>query len=236
MPSFEKMTAEEIRAFYRAWYKPNNATLIVAGDIDPQRTLAQIRREFDGIAAGPVPERSPIAVPQLAASAFTADVDYPIGFGVLAYRAPGVDSPDYAASQVLEGAFMSGRGAFADLSAERKVLGAAVIGNAFPEVGASFFLAIPVAGSTPEAAQKLVAGVLAGYRANGVPADLVDAAKTRLLGQQAYRESSITGLAIAWAQSAATRQQSPDAVYDAIARVTRRRREPRAADVRVARA
>jgi zinc protease len=220
VPSFEKMSADDIRAFYRAWYKPGNATLIVAGDIDPQQTLARIHEHFDGIAGGELPARKTLEIPPLAAANLDATMDFPIGFGVLAYRGPGSNDPDYAASQVLKGVFASGRNAFADLVAEGKVLAAVSLSNAFPEVGANFLLAIPAKGGTPQSAQALIANVVAGYRTTGVPDDLVEAAKTRLLGEQAYAQSSIAGLGIAWAEANAEHRETPDAIYDAIAKVT----------------
>ncbi len=69
VPSFEKMTADDIRAFYRTWYEPANATLVVAGDIDPDQVLAQVHADFDATPAGALPVRKPIAVPPLACSA-----------------------------------------------------------------------------------------------------------------------------------------------------------------------
>ncbi len=53
-------TLEDVRAFFRAWYVPNNATLVVAGDIDPEATRALVEKYF-----GPIPGHaiSPRAVP-----------------------------------------------------------------------------------------------------------------------------------------------------------------------------
>ncbi|MBV8371585.1 MAG: insulinase family protein [Candidatus Eremiobacteraeota bacterium] len=219
VPSFEKMTADDIRAFYRAWYKPSNATLIVAGDVDPQRTLADVHRHFDAIPAGEVPARKPIEVPPLASSSLEEPIDFPVGVGVLAYRQPGSNDADYAASRVLAQVFSSGRGVLADLTATGKTLGVLSFTNQYPEMGAGFLLAIPARGSTPQAAQSLLSGVLDDYRTNGVPAELIDAARTRLLSEQAYQQSSISGLGLAWADANA-QHRTPDAVYAAIANVT----------------
>jgi zinc protease len=220
VPSFEKMTADEIRAFYRAWYKPSNATLIVSGDIDPQQTLASVHRHFDEIAGGTIPERKPIEVPALATSSLEQQIDFPIGFGVLAYRLPGSNDADFAASRVLAQVFSSGRGALADLTAEGKTLATLSLANSYPEMGAGFMMAIPARNSTPQAASALVGGVLDDYRKNGVPPELIDAARTRLLSEQAYRQSSISGLGLAWAEANSQHRTTPDAIYAAIANVT----------------
>ena len=220
VPSFEKMTAADIRAFYRTWYKPGNATLVIAGDVDAQRVLAEVRRRFESIPDAALPARKPVELTPLVSSTVQDTADFPVGIGALAYRMPGSNDPDYAASQVLAAVFNSSRGALTDLTSEGKTLVATSLASSFPEVGAAFFVAVPITGHTAQDANALVSGVLAGYRDNGIPPDLIEAAKTRLLAEQAYRQSSITGLGFAWAAADAQHQPSPDAVYDAIAKVT----------------
>lgn len=51
----ENVPIERLREFYRRWYQPDNAVLLVAGPIDAEATLAQIRRHFGPI---PKPERT----------------------------------------------------------------------------------------------------------------------------------------------------------------------------------
>ena len=42
-PTFDKTSADMLKKFHDAWYAPNNAVLVVAGDVDPQATLAKIK-------------------------------------------------------------------------------------------------------------------------------------------------------------------------------------------------
>ena len=42
----EGLRIEELQAFYRTWYRPDNATLIIAGRIDPAATLARVQAAF----------------------------------------------------------------------------------------------------------------------------------------------------------------------------------------------
>jgi zinc protease len=44
---------EDVVEFFRAYYGPNNASLSIAGDIDPERTLDLVEKWFGGIPAGP---------------------------------------------------------------------------------------------------------------------------------------------------------------------------------------
>ncbi|MFO1069196.1 MAG: pitrilysin family protein [Geminicoccaceae bacterium] len=59
----EGYTREDAEAFYRTWYAPNNAILVVCGDVtaDELRPLAE--QKYGGIAARPVPERQRLAEP-----------------------------------------------------------------------------------------------------------------------------------------------------------------------------
>jgi zinc protease len=220
VPSFEKMTADDIRAFYHTWYQPNNATLIVAGDIDPQATLAQIHAHFDAVAGVAVPAHKTIAVPVLASTTLQNSFDYPVGFGALAYRLPGSNDADYAAAEVIAQIFSSGRTTLADLTLTGKTLAAFNVANAFPEMGADFLLGVPARGTTTEDVGKLLAGVIDGYRTTGIPVDLIEAAKLRLLSQQAYSESSISGLGFAWAEAVEEGKPAPDTLFQAVASVT----------------
>ena len=51
-------TLEDVRQFLRKWYGPGNASLAIAGDIDPARTRAMVERWFGDIPAGAPPPRS----------------------------------------------------------------------------------------------------------------------------------------------------------------------------------
>jgi zinc protease len=51
----ENVDIPHLQAFYRKYYQPDNATLIVAGAFDPQKTLAEIAQAF---AATPKPART----------------------------------------------------------------------------------------------------------------------------------------------------------------------------------
>lgn len=46
----EGVPIERLQAYYRAWYRPDNATLVVAGRIDPAKTLSAIAARFGGVA------------------------------------------------------------------------------------------------------------------------------------------------------------------------------------------
>ena len=52
-------SVEDVKNFFRMYYAPNNATLVVAGDIDPTEVRTLVRRYFADIPRGPAPDRPP---------------------------------------------------------------------------------------------------------------------------------------------------------------------------------
>jgi zinc protease len=57
MSDLEQMTADDLRAWYQRWYAPNNAILVVAGDVDPQQVLGLAQKHF-----GPLQAQDPPAL------------------------------------------------------------------------------------------------------------------------------------------------------------------------------
>lgn len=64
----ETFDREDALAFYRTWYAPNNAILLVAGDIDAAELRPLAERYYGVIPARPVPERKRLGEPPQEAS------------------------------------------------------------------------------------------------------------------------------------------------------------------------
>lgn len=219
--SFQKMRASDIAAFYKAWYHPNNATLVVAGDINPQNVLAEIHRDFDSIPSAPVPQHKAYTIAPLTSTTLSDTIsEIPVPVASVVYRFPDLQSPDYAAGMVLSTALSSGRGTLADLQAQGKLLGAFAISSAYRDIGVMIVAGAGLPSTTPAAVRSQLESALDTYRKDGVPADLVQAAKQRLLSQQDYRQASIAGLAFSWANALSVSGQPPDAQYASIQNVT----------------
>lgn len=48
----ESMSVAEMRAFHEKYYTPNNATLVIVGDIDPAQALQEVKQRFDSVPRG----------------------------------------------------------------------------------------------------------------------------------------------------------------------------------------
>ncbi|HSR72282.1 MAG TPA: pitrilysin family protein, partial [Kiloniellales bacterium] len=100
------LNTETALAFYRRWYAPNNAVLIVAGDVTAEEVRPLAERYYGEVAARPVPERRRPAEPEQAASRRVTLESPQVRQPSLSisYIAPGHNAPDGIshALQVLE--------------------------------------------------------------------------------------------------------------------------------------
>lgn len=63
MNDLENMKAADARDWYRSWYKPNNATVVIAGDVDPKVVLQMVEKYYGVASAKELPERKPQVEP-----------------------------------------------------------------------------------------------------------------------------------------------------------------------------
>jgi zinc protease len=59
MNDLVNMKAADARDWYRSWYKPNNATVVIAGDVDPKAILQAVEKYYGAATARELPERKP---------------------------------------------------------------------------------------------------------------------------------------------------------------------------------
>ena len=52
------LTNGDLRRFYRTWFKPNNATLVVVGDTTLSEIVSKLSKHFQDWEAGPVPAKN----------------------------------------------------------------------------------------------------------------------------------------------------------------------------------
>jgi zinc protease len=57
MQDLRNMTVEDARTWYRTWYAPNNATLVVVGDVDAAAVFVEAQKWFGGLEAHTLPQR-----------------------------------------------------------------------------------------------------------------------------------------------------------------------------------
>src|SRR3954469_639859 len=57
LPDLQSMTRDDLYGYYRRFYLPNNATLVIVGDVDTDEALRRVEHHFGRIQPGAAPER-----------------------------------------------------------------------------------------------------------------------------------------------------------------------------------
>ncbi len=104
-------TLDDVRNFYHTYYSPNNAVLLMLGDLDPAEAFVLANRYFDDIPRGPAPPRADVSEPPQTEK---RRGEVPEPFGTLpalaiGYTAPPRETPDWYALTVLDRVLHGGR-------------------------------------------------------------------------------------------------------------------------------
>ena len=111
LPDLQAMTRDDLYAYYRRYYVPNNATLVVVGDVDEEEVLRLAEARFRAIAPGPEPPRQRITEPeQVGERRVRIDRAGTAAYLKLAYRAPALTDPDFFPLLVLDAVLTGAKG------------------------------------------------------------------------------------------------------------------------------
>jgi len=219
--SFARTTGEMLGQFHKAWYAPNNAMLVIVGDVDPAKALEETKKLFESIPSRTLPPRPAVRLGAMKPTTIDLETDLPYGLSAVAYRLPGYDSPDYAAGEVLADALDSQRAELYALVPQGKALDADFETQELPAATIGYAMAAVPQGGDESALVPVLKNIVAGYVKNGVPDDLVEASKRHEIADAEFQKNSVSGLAAAWSQVLAVEGcNSPDDDIQAIKSVT----------------
>jgi zinc protease len=221
-PSFNKTTGAMLKRFHETWYAPNNAILIIAGNVQPEKALKEVQKLFGDIPSGKIPRRPIVKLEEVKPDTLNLKTDQPYGLAVISYRMPGSNSPDYAAAQILADVLSNQRGdLYSKLVPTGKALYAGFSYSDLPESGIGFGFAIFPKGGNSKGLTKNVQSIIADYVKNGFPKDLVEAEKRHELTDAEFAKNSVSGLAYAWSEAVAVEgRNSPEDDLNALEKVT----------------
>jgi zinc protease len=216
-PSFEKTTARMLKSFHDTWYAPNNAILVIAGNVEPAAALTEVKLLFGDIAAKKLPAKPQVHVRPVRPISFRVDTDRPNGTLMIATRTPGPRSADFAALELLADVLSSRRFELYGLVPKGKATAAEFALDPLPEAGLAYAALTFTSGDDPKALEREVRAILTRVAREGVPPELVAAAKLQERSAAQLQRNSIPELASVWSDALALfALQSPD---DDLARI-----------------
>ncbi len=91
----------EVREFWEKYYIPNNCTMVLVGDVDPDEALPMIKRYFGDIPSGPVPEPVTTIEPRQPGERIARVESNAEPLAYVAYHKPAITHPDQYVADVL---------------------------------------------------------------------------------------------------------------------------------------
>jgi zinc protease len=140
----DRATLADVQSFFKQYYTPNNAALVVTGDIDDAQAERWIRKYFDNIPRGTTPARPDLTEPrqdqEIKAEKVDALADRPAL--AVAYHVPERGTPEFYAFTMLHEILLDGRDSvlFQKLVQDKKLTGGVsgginLLGNPFNYAG-----------------------------------------------------------------------------------------------------
>jgi predicted Zn-dependent peptidase len=111
MEDLNAASVEDVASFFKTYYAPNNAVLVLVGDFNTTQALAKIRSNFESIPRQPDPPKVDMTEPAQKAER-RASLDDQLARAAridMAYKAVQGNTPDFYALQVLGAALQSGQ-------------------------------------------------------------------------------------------------------------------------------
>jgi len=200
----ESYTREDALAFYDTWYAPDNAVLIVVGDVDAEDVRPLAEATYGKIAAAAVPERDRLDEPPQQAARRVILEDARVSQPTLArtYLAPSQHQAGWETAHALDlFAEILGGGTtsrlYRELVVEKELAasaGAYYRANALDSTTLRVY-ATPRAGVGLDELEAALDEVIARTLADGVSADELERAKTRMQAESVYARDSLSGAA-----------------------------------------
>ncbi|WP_069472493.1 M16 family metallopeptidase [Candidatus Marithrix sp. Canyon 246] len=89
MSDIKNYTVEDLKVWYKRWYAPNNATVVVVGDVDPQAVFALAKKYFGPLKPSKIiPPYSRPEVKQLGMKQIMVKLPAKIPYLILGYKTP----------------------------------------------------------------------------------------------------------------------------------------------------
>lgn len=213
LPDLETMTRDDLYGHYRRFYVPNNATLVIVGDIDTREAMQKVRDHFGSIASGELTRRLQTREPkQIGERRVTVSREGTTAYLKLGYHAPALGEPDFFPLLVLDAILTGAKGvnlwaSFRTPPPQRSArlyralvntgLASAVTGGLVPTQQPFLYtISITATDGTPlRTVEDAVLAELDRVRVDGVTPQEVVRAQNQLRARLVFENDSITNIA-----------------------------------------
>jgi len=204
MSDLENMRAEDAREWYRSWYTPNNATLVVVGDVSAEEVFSEAQRQFGAIPVRALPPRKPQDEPlQRGTRRVAVKAPAELPYLLMGWHAPSLrniekDWVPYALEMLA--AVLDGSEA-ARLNREliRTSRVAMAVGAGYDSAnrGPSMFIVdgTPAPGKTVDELERALRGQIRKIVEDGVSEDELKRVKAQVTAYQVFQQDSMMGQA-----------------------------------------
>jgi len=195
---YNKLTRDDVMAYYKKRYVPNNMAFVVVGDVDAQAIKKQVTELFE---KHPRVALEPVYIPsepkQLGKREQHEEFPTELTRMHMAWHIPGVTHPDMPALDVLATILGDGRSSilFRDIREERGLAHGIDAFAYTPEETGLFGVSATVDADKRDATAEAVLDHIDQIQIQGVPADLLEKARRQLLSSQLSRLTTMRGQA-----------------------------------------
>ena len=193
MADLDKATLADVREFYSLFYRPDNATILVVGDVTPDQCFAWAEKYFGGIPkpSQPVPRQNLVEPPQTTEKTIVKSygANSPLPAVIEGYKMPAAFTPDYYPLNLASSILSNGESSwlYRSLVYESQVATqAAGVGNFTEDPNLFFAFAVLNQGKTPDEGKKAIEAVLDRMRERPVSARDLDKAKNQVLAGEIF--------------------------------------------------
>jgi zinc protease len=195
----EKVRPEDCQKFYDAYYQPNNATLIVAGDIDEADVRKLAEQHFGPVPRGPAPPRAKVEEPpQTAPRKEALQIEVQVPVVVEGFHIPRAADPDVPALEVLATVLSAGESSRLHqrlVRTDHLAIAAGGLAETMEDPGLFIVYAAYLPDRDPAKVQQALGEEVARVRDHAVTAGELDKAKNQLAASFIFGLQTVDGVA-----------------------------------------
>jgi zinc protease len=213
LSDLQTMTRDDLYGYYRRHYAPNNATLVIVGDVDTDEALRRVDHHFGGIpAASPAGRHTTVEPEQSGERRLTLRKEGTTAYLKIAYHAPGAAHPQFFPLLILDAVLTGAKGlnlwaSFRVPPPQRSArlyralvergLASSVSGSLLPTADPFLFTfsATATEGERLASVEAALLEVLEEVRRNGITEPELAKAKAQLKARLVFDGDSITNIA-----------------------------------------